>query len=301
MAIDFSSLPAPAIVEVLDFETLLARKTARLIAAAPADMREGIAAALQLESEPLTIELQQQAYTELLLRQRINETAKASLLAYAEKEDLDNRAADYGVNRMLISPADTTTSPPTPAVWEEDSRLRNRCLLALEGMNTAGSRGAYLFHTMTASADVMHAQVVNPEGGLVRVYIMDRRGNGIPDAALLETVRSYLSAENRVPLCDTVETVAAQPKVFSITGTISFEDGASAATGGLTAARQRLDALLAAKRKLGTATEPAQVPLSMIYAALQVTGVARVTLDEPVADIVCASGEFPSCQSISLT
>lgn len=299
--IDFSTLPAPAIVEVLDFETLLAERKARLIAAAPADLREGIAAALQLESEPLTIELQQQAYTELLLRQRINETAKASLLAYAEKEDLDNRAADYGVSRMLISPADTTTSPPTPAVWEEDSRLRNRCLLALEGMNTAGSRGAYLFHTMTAAADVLHAQVVCPEGGLVRVYIMDRRGNGIPDAALLEKVRSYLSAENRVPLCDTVETVTAQPKVFSITGTISFEDGASAATGGLTAARQRLDALLAAKRKLGTATEPAQVPLSMIYAALQVTGVASVTLNEPVADIVCAPGEFPSCQSISLT
>lgn len=299
--IDFSTLPPPAIVEVLDFETLLAERKARLIAAAPAELREGMAAALQLESEPLTIELQQQAYTELLLRQRINDVAKASLLAYAEHEDLDNRAADYGISRLLITPADTTTNPPTPAVWEDDTRLRQRCLLRMDGMDTAGSRSAYLFHTMTASADVLHAEVVSPEGGLVRVYILDRRGDGIPDTALLNQVRSYLSADTRIPLCDTVETAPAQKKVFSITATIRFESGASAATGGIAAARQRLEAMLAAKRKLGTATAPAMVPLSAIYAALQVTGVASVELAAPVADIVCAPGEFPHCQSISLT
>jgi phage-related baseplate assembly protein len=68
----------------------LQRKT-RLIAAMPADIRDQVSATLELETEPLTIELQENAYTEMILRQRINEAAKSNLLAYAEKEDPTTR------------------------------------------------------------------------------------------------------------------------------------------------------------------------------------------------------------------
>jgi phage-related baseplate assembly protein len=103
----------------------LQRKT-RLIAAMPADIRDQVSATLELETEPLTIELQENAYTEMILRQRINEAAKSNLLAYAEKEDLDNKAADYDVARLLITQADPDAVPPVEAVWESDDRLRLR-------------------------------------------------------------------------------------------------------------------------------------------------------------------------------
>jgi len=52
-----------------------------------------------------------------------NEAAKSNLLAYAEKEDLDNKAADYDVARLLITPANPDAVPPVEAVWESDDRL----------------------------------------------------------------------------------------------------------------------------------------------------------------------------------
>ncbi|TCP13771.1 phage-related baseplate assembly protein [Crenobacter luteus] len=296
MPIDLTQLPPPKLVEEIDYETLLQQRKQRLIAAMPADLRDAVAATLELESEPLTIELQENVYTEMILRQRINEAAKASMLAYATGSDLDHRAADYGVERLLVSPADPDAVPPIEAVWESDERLRHRCQLALEGLSVAGSRGAYLFHTLSASADVLHARVVSPEDGLVRVYLLDRRGTGVPDQALLDTVREALSAETVRPLCDTVEVVPGQPNPFVVDAALEFEDGAAAAAGGLDAARTRLDTMLTGRLKLG-----GSVPRSAIYAALQTAGVSRVTLTNPVADVDCSDGQYPQATAITLS
>ncbi|HGL9528168.1 TPA: baseplate protein, partial [Neisseria gonorrhoeae] len=91
-----SQLPAPAAIEETDFEGIFARKKAALTALCPESIRETVAQTLELESEPLTIDLQQQAYQELLVRNRINEAVKANLLAYAQGSDLDHIAAQYG-------------------------------------------------------------------------------------------------------------------------------------------------------------------------------------------------------------
>ena len=293
--IDLATLPAPAIVEVLDYEDILASSKAQLLALMPADMQASIAATLQLESEPLTMLLQLCSYRELLLRQRINEAAKASLLAYAEKEDLDNKAADYGVSRLLITPADPTATPPVEAVWESDSRVRYRCQLALEGMTVAGPRGAYRFHALSASANVLDVKVTSPQPGTVRVYVMDARSNGVPDQPLLDAVLAYLSDETRIPLCDSVEVQAGQPRTFTITARLERDADLFAASGGLTEARRRLDAMLETRRRLGEL-----LSLDDIIAAIKLPGVRRISLPAPAADIVCADGEFPLCIGVDL-
>ena len=116
--IDLTRLPAPKVIEELDFETIFERKKANLIALVPAGIRPTIAATLKLESEPLTIDLQQQAYQEIILRQRINQAAAATLLAFAQGSDLDHLAAAKGIERKTIIAADPTTNPPTEAVYE---------------------------------------------------------------------------------------------------------------------------------------------------------------------------------------
>lgn len=118
--IDLTRLPAPKVIEELDFETIFERKKANLIALVPAGIRPTIAATLKLESEPLTIDLQQQAYQEIILRQRINQAAAATLLAFAQGSDLDHLAAAKGIERKTIIAADPTITPP------HRSRLRNR-------------------------------------------------------------------------------------------------------------------------------------------------------------------------------
>ncbi len=87
--IDLSQLPAPQIVDVPDFETLLAERKAQFVALHPKDEREAVIRTLELESEPVTKLLQENAYRELLLRQRINEAAQAVMVAYGCKRDDD--------------------------------------------------------------------------------------------------------------------------------------------------------------------------------------------------------------------
>ncbi|EOU4945387.1 baseplate assembly protein, partial [Enterobacter hormaechei] len=87
--IDLSQLPAPDVVEELDFETILAERKATMISLFPEEQQEAVARTLALESEPLTKYLEENAYREVIWRQRVNEAARSVMLAYAAGNDLD--------------------------------------------------------------------------------------------------------------------------------------------------------------------------------------------------------------------
>lgn len=91
--IDLSQLPAPQIIEVPDFEALLAERKAAFVALYPADEQDAVRRTLELESEPITKLLQENTYREILLLQRVNEAAQAVMVAYARGSDLDQLAA----------------------------------------------------------------------------------------------------------------------------------------------------------------------------------------------------------------
>ncbi|MDB0554564.1 baseplate assembly protein, partial [Ralstonia solanacearum] len=97
-----------------------------------------VRATLALESEPVTKLLQENAYRELVWRQRVNDAARAVMLAFAEGDDLEQLAANFDVQRLTITPADDSTVPPTPAVMEGDDSLRERAQEAFEGLSVAG-------------------------------------------------------------------------------------------------------------------------------------------------------------------
>ena len=122
--LDLSLLPGPDVVEPLEYESVLATRKAELLTACPVDMQPAVAAVLALESEPLTILLQENALRELTWRQRVNEAARAVLVATAVKADLDNLAARHNVSRLLVSPGDPTAYPPVDPIYEEDDDLR---------------------------------------------------------------------------------------------------------------------------------------------------------------------------------
>ena len=91
--IDLSLLPAPDVVEELDYETLLEERKATLLSLYDESEREAVARTLALESEPIVKLLQENAYREVILRQRVNEAARANMLAYATGADLDQLGA----------------------------------------------------------------------------------------------------------------------------------------------------------------------------------------------------------------
>ena len=87
--VDLSQLPAPDVVEQLDYESILTERKATLVSLFPAEQQEAVARTLALESEPLTKFLEENAYREVIWRQRVNEAARATMLAFAAGNDLD--------------------------------------------------------------------------------------------------------------------------------------------------------------------------------------------------------------------
>ena len=114
MLVDLSRLPPPNVVEEISFEAILTERKERFVGLYPEEAQDAVRQTLALESEPIVKQLRESAYREMILRQRINEASRASLLAYATGEDLENRAADYGVERILIAPAEHDAVPLLP-------------------------------------------------------------------------------------------------------------------------------------------------------------------------------------------
>ncbi|MDI3355698.1 baseplate J/gp47 family protein [Pseudomonas sp. UYIF39] len=326
--IDLSLLPMPEVVETLDFEVILRARKARYLSLYPVDQQEAVAAVLTLESEPVTKMLQENAYREMVLRQRINDAAKASLLAYANGTDLENRAADFGVERLVITPANPDSVPPTAAVMELDDALRYRAQLALEGLSVAGSTGAYEFRALSASANIAAVSVdsptfqaaevsaavraqlpanaivlvcdyaaglTNPLPGDVSLTVLPVANGTLAPASLVASVLDALSAEDVRPITDRPRAQLGQPVDFSIVATLELERGPSAAVVSA-AADSALAKTIAKARDL-----EGELARSAIYAALHVPGVARVVLTQPPADILCDKRQYPNCTAINLT
>jgi len=291
VAIDLSQLPAPTVVEPLDYETVLAAIKADLIARDPT-----LEPVLAVESEPVTKLCEVVALRELLLRQRVNDGARACMLAYATGADLDHLAALFGVQRQVVDPGDPNAVPPVPPTYESDDRLRARTQLALEGYTTAGSVGAYVFYALSASTQVKDVSVTSPNPGEVLVSVLSTVGDGTPDPALLDTVRAALNAEDVRPLTDQV-TVQAPTRIitYSVSATLTLYPGPDAATVEA-AAQQAVNTYVTDHHRLGH-----DITRSGLIAALHQPGVQRVALSTPAADIVATDTEAAYCTGVTVT
>ncbi|MGL6538223.1 baseplate assembly protein [Aeromonas hydrophila] len=293
-AIDLSKLPPPDVVELLDFEAILAERKASLIASYPADQQAAIAATLALESEPLTKMLQENAYRELILRARINSASVANMLAWAEKADLDNLVANWNVERLVVQRGDDTATPPIPTIMENDAALRERTLLAWDALSVAGPREAYRYHARTADGAVMDAEPTSPSPGVVDVYILAATGNGTPSAELLTKVATYLTDEDRVPLTDNVHVKAAQVLPYTLAIRL-FIPAAGPSAAAITAeAERRLLEVINPRRRIGV-----EVPRSLLDSALHVQGVTKVELVD-WADITPAKHQAAWCSEYTI-
>lgn len=286
--VNLSQLPAPNVVEALDFETILSAMIADL------QERDPTFTAL-VESDPAYKILEVCAYRELLMRQRVNEAAKAIMLAYATGEDLDQLGANVGVQRQVITPADDTTVPPTPAVMESDEDFRARIQLSPEGYTTAGSEGSYVFHGLGAAADVKDIQAISPQPGKVTVYVLSRTGDGTAPEETIAAVGNTLNGETIRPMTDEVTVLSANIVNYTITAELTLFPGPDA-TVVLQSAIDAVTAFADAQRRIGY-----DVTLSGLYHALHQPGVQNVNLISPTESLVLGDGQASYCTEINVT
>lgn len=271
-AINLSELGPPDVVEPLDFETSLAQIKADLKERWPDFNVES------LESDPVVKVLEVCAYRELQLRARVNDAARAIMLAFADGADLVHLGVYYGVEKMT---------------GEEDEDLRDRIQLAPEGFSSAGPVGAYIFHARSASSDVIDALAYKPAAGQVQVFVLAKPGVDVD--TLLPLVRARIDDENVRPMTDSVSVLPAILLPFDLAAVLEIGRGPDPAL-----VRQKATAAaseyMAKRRKIGM-----RVTRSGLIAALTVGGVDNVRLTLPTADVDPAPGEVPSVGAVTIT
>ncbi|ASL27350.1 baseplate assembly protein [Azotobacter chroococcum] len=286
--IDLSQLPSPVVVETLDYESVYQARAAQFAALYP-DF------SALLESDPVVKLLELVAYQEIQLRARINDAARAVMLAYSVGEDLDQLGGLFGVLRLEISPADPEAIPPVAAVYESDTDFRYRIQLSLEGLSVAGPEGAYVFHALSASGLVLDASATSPTPGEVVVTVLSREGDGTASAELLATVESALTDESVRPLTDYVQVQGATVVPWQVEATLHFFAGPDRAVV-MAAAQAAIETYAEGQHRLGL-----DVTLSGLYAALHQPGVQRVDLISPTANLVVDRQSTAYCTAITLT
>ena len=245
------TLAAPAVIEALSFEAILADTKARIVALWPE-----AAAVIDLESEPLAILAQAFAYRELLYRARVNDAAAAQYIETATGTDLDHKADFYGVQRL---PGET------------DERLRLRLRAAIAAIAGNGTREAYEARALAAHPGVKQARAMQPAPGSVIVIVWPHDGH--EPQAVTAAVQAALMADDARVLGVNLTVTTARPVTLNVRATITRDNTAPADL------LQRLRAALDAA--LGAYAIGRSVPRSWVSAQLYQPGVAAVQFAGP--------------------
>jgi phage-related baseplate assembly protein len=314
--IDFSVIPDPQIIEELDYETILGEMIADLQERDPSYTEI-------LESDPGVKILEVAAARELILRQRINDAMKATLLRYSIGTDLDNLATFYGVTRLQ---------------GEGDDAMRLRTIERIMGSSSAGGRAWYRFHALAADPRVKDANVSSPASGQVAVAILSKEadqvpaatgealdqlgtafgivrntgesdesyrarvlaevlaggGYGIASADLVETVNERLQSDDVRVVTDVLTVTGATIVPVNVTAQVwLYPETPLAVFEGL---EQRLRDAFDAQSGLGW-----DVTQSWLIAQLNPAGVQRVALTTPAANVICQPNQAPALGTVTLT
>lgn len=271
-------LPPPEIIESLDYEAILAERRALVesaFAAAGFDYAVGA-----LETDPVMIVLQGEAYREVLMRGRVNDGARADLIRYAVGSDLDHKAWAYDVSRLPD---------------ETDAALRARIALAIAGRSAGGPEERYRAVAHKVSTNVDEVAIYQVDGGpLIELAVLATDNGGTPDQALLDAVAAAVNARDVLLVNDTISVVSAIKTNVDVTAQLWLLPGASDAI--ITESEARLRAAWAKAGQIGFDLNP-----SWISAVLFVEGVSRVVVSAPTAPMVAKPNEAIAIQNVTVT
>ena len=265
--VDLSALPAPEVLEPLDFEEVYDEG----LSAFRAYMGDNWNAAL--ESDPVSKLLEVGAYNKVGNRARVNDACKALLLAHATGSDLDQLGANVNLKRLVIQPEDLLAVPPVPQVLEDHDPFRERIQLAYEGLTTAGPRNSYILHARNASGLVADATAESPAPCYVTVTVLSLDGEGEASPELLATVDRALNDDDVRPLGDRVTVQGAEILNYRIDAILHMNSAGPEGDAALAEARSRLSKWINPRKRLGV-----EVARSAVDAQVHVAGVARVEL-----------------------
>ncbi len=274
---ELASLPEPNIIAELNYETRLAELVERLVQQMSAHGVEYDVGAL--ETDPAVILTEVMAYADLNLRQRINEAARANLLAYATGADLDILAQFYDVSRLYS---------------ETDDALRRRVVLAIQGRSTGGTAPRYRYVALSADPLVSDAVVYSIDRDpTVRVAIFSGAG-GVVSPALIAKVDAALQNDAVRMVNDVIVVEGAVEEVIDVAANIWLQPSASSSL--IAEIETALRSAWTEEMTLGH-----DVTLSWLYSKLQVAGVHKIEITAPIGDLDVPFNRAAALGTVSLS
>ncbi|NJR20500.1 MAG: hypothetical protein HC777_02885 [Hyphomonadaceae bacterium] len=139
------------------------------------------------------------------------------------------------------------------------------------------------------------ASVISPSPANVTVTVLSRSGNGLPSPEVLAAVRIALNADDARPISDRV--IVQAPQLVDVTVSAALTTYADASPQSvLVEAGKSLVAYLGSQRRLG-----GDITISGLMAALHISGVHRVALSSPVADVLLSATQVPRILASNLS
>jgi phage-related baseplate assembly protein len=273
--IDLSQLPAMIVLEQVDSEAILSRRMTRFVelwnihdppVAATYDVSN-------LEFDPIKINQECNTDSEMKLRDRVNQAARAITLAYAISGDLDAVASRYpgGMPRLAN---------------ESDDHYRKRVWLSVNPLSPHGTAEAYQFWALTALGGALRdvsTIKIRPdltENPTIVVTCLAAGADPRPTQAQLLEVRRYIVDEHRMAMTDVVS--VGPPKVRDIDYYVRlwFFPGPDAKLL-MAQIRKSVADLIVKQYWLGY-----DHTVMALHAACALSGVARAVVVKPEADIL---------------
>lgn len=341
-AIPLDELPPPTVVEPLDFERIRKQIIDRLAGTQPllfdqykqpifhdAELVTGengeqyfkvpatdLGALLYLdrESHPFVRWANTTAYLAMTQQQRFQQRSLSVFLQYAQDSDLDGLGALLNVRRQIIDAGDPESVPPVLPTYEDNQSFRRRIQLKPEAITTAGSRGSYIYHCLSADPAIKDAAVdrpvfqrsgndilltydaglSSPQYGDVAVTILSTEGNGQADQALLDTVTVALDDEKVRPGNDRPQTRSAEIIEYAIEVELAMHDGPDKAVV-IAEAINRLQSYADLMHRIGCNIRHAKIDH-----AAGLAGVENVTILSPEADILVSNRQAAYCTGVTV-
>ncbi len=273
-----AGLPLPGVIQELNYEArlqLFVDKLVEEMAAVGVTYDVG-----GLEVDPGKILLEVATYADTLLRQRINEAARANLLAFAYGGDLDHLAAFYDVTRLY---------------QESDERLRARVVLAIQGRSPGGTEPRYKYVAMTSDVRVANAAVYTVgRDPTIRVAVFSTENGGVASAGLLAAVDAAMQNSAVRMVNDRITVAAAVKQVVNVSANVwLLPDAAPSVATGLEAT------LRSAWDQVDTLGF--DLTKSWLIAKLMQPGVQRVEIIAPTTDISVPFNEAAALGTVTIT
>lgn len=278
MAIDLSNLNTPGVIETVSFASILDEAITDLRGRfAEADVSYDVG---NLETDPAKILLEVSSAREIIIRQRINDAAKANLIAYATGSDLDHLAAFYDVTRLA---------------GENDIQLRARVVLAIQARSPGGSSYWYKQAALRADTRIRDVVVYREEfWPIIHIAVLSLESGGIPDQQMLDAVTAEVFSDTVRLLNDTLIVEAAVTQTVNIAADVWLLP--SAGTTVFDSLEQTLRNAWQEESGVGFDLE-----ISWIESRLHIDGVKKVVVTSPTASIINPEGTASALGTITLT